>query len=108
MSTQPGKMIKCDRCGKTIFLKLLEEKDHDMDGGYTRWTTQTYEDKPANWKTVYFATSWSGNDLCPDCYEVYLETHAKFWWRDNDEETHPFLEKKFVLPDDKEKECQQS
>ena len=72
MSEQHGKLVTCDICSETIFLKAISEKE--LDGGYTRWTL--FEDKPEGWC----------NDIkidgkyvcsCPKCTEKYKKLYAK-------------------------------
>lgn len=58
MSEVEGKLLTCDVCGKTVFLKYVG--DGETDGGFTRW--RKYEDKPEGWSVSYgFGT------LCPSC-----------------------------------------
>lgn len=60
MSEVEGKLLVCDVCGKTVFLKYVG--DGERDGGFTRW--RKYEDKPEGWGV------WYGlGTLCPSCNE---------------------------------------
>ena len=64
--TEMGKLVTCDRCGKTAFAKA--ESEIERDGGYTRVTVYA---KLPNWsyERVINATM----DLCPDCTETFRE-----------------------------------
>lgn len=62
MSDKKGLLKTCDRCGKTVFLKVLE--DGVTDGGYTRWNR--FEDPPEGWDYK----RETGN-LCPECKQEY-------------------------------------
>ena len=55
-----GKLLKCDRCGATIFLKY--KGTQDMDGGFS----DVYEDEPKDWHYLVGV-----GDLCPTCHEEY-------------------------------------
>lgn len=62
MAETEGKMLTCDLCGATVFLKYVG--DGKADGGFTKW--RKYEDIPDGWG------SWHVGDiihsfLCPDC-----------------------------------------
>lgn len=56
-----GRMIQCDRCGKTTFCKTTG--DGERDGGFTRWNK------------FVDAEGWSHEheigDLCPSCTEEF-------------------------------------
>ena len=69
-----GKLLKCDRCGGTVFLKEIEEKV--QDGGYTR--TKQYEDTPEGWEW----DSRERKDLCPGCAEIFNRTFDNFYGRE--------------------------
>lgn len=60
MSEVEGKLLVCDVCGKTVFLKYVG--DGKGDGGFTRW--RKYEDRPEGWGR--FATF---SMLCPSCFK---------------------------------------
>lgn len=64
-----GKLLKCDRCGATIFLKYL--KTNDIDGGYDSY--DVYEDEPKGWNHIHDV-----GDVCPTCYEEYRLWLAEF------------------------------
>ena len=61
MSVTIGKMMTCDRCKKTTFVKAIKERE--MDGGYTRWTEF---EKAEGWTHESFI-----GDLCPECSHEY-------------------------------------
>lgn len=59
MSEIKGKLVTCDRCGTTLFLKHVSHVD--MDGGLSRGY-EKYEDLPDEW---LFETEFG--HLCPVC-----------------------------------------
>lgn len=61
MAKVNGRLITCDRCGKTIFVKAVS--DREMDGGFTRWTEF---EKAEGWTHESFI-----GDLCPECSQEY-------------------------------------
>lgn len=64
MTAIEGKMLTCDVCGKSIFLKFVGEKE--TDGGYTKW--REYENAEG-WSSVYVGKIGLGN-VCPKCFEL--------------------------------------
>ena len=62
MAALEGRMVICDRCDESIFLKLLGERI--IDGGYTR--VPHYEDLPDDWM---YETEIGY--LCPKCAKVF-------------------------------------
>jgi hypothetical protein len=69
MAAINGKLIICDRCGETAFLKCVGEGE--MDGGFTRWNK--FEPTPDGW----------GNHretglLCPCCDLEYTKLVEMF------------------------------
>lgn len=66
MAEATGKLLTCDRCGATCFLKCTG--DGVTDGGYTRWNK--FEDRPKGWQ--YHSDSDIGQ-LCPKCNAEYEE-----------------------------------
>lgn len=80
MASQRGKMVSCDRCGESIFLKELEVKEKDTDGGFTRWNEYKYEDLPEGWGTVSFGKGLgSSHMLCPCCSELFEKYRVMFF-----------------------------
>ena len=68
MSEVEGKLLTCDPCGATVFLKYLETKQYD--GGFTK--ERRYEDRPAGWQTWNVA-GVIHSTLCPSCNERMQE-----------------------------------
>lgn len=80
MSEQRGKLLTCDRCGETVFLKELKATEKDTDGGFTRWNEYEHEDPPEGWSYKYFGDLRSnGYNLCPECSQKLEEAHAMFF-----------------------------
>lgn len=69
MAEVKGKLVTCDRCGATYFLKCTGEED--MDGGFTRWNT--FEALPEGWK-IHSEVG----QLCPKCNEKYEDLIKSF------------------------------
>lgn len=69
MSSQRGKLITCDRCGESTFVKY--HKSSFMDGGYTE--QEHYDPTPEGWE-------WESGvgHLCPSCNRLFKETMTKF------------------------------
>ena len=61
MARANGRLITCDRCGKTTFVQVICEKERD--GGFTRWNV--FEDAKG-WDYESFI-----GDLCPECATEY-------------------------------------
>lgn len=77
MGEVKGKLVTCDRCGKTVFLRTTG--DGEMDGGFTRWNE--FEPFPIGWDMR--------NDigtLCPKCSEGYKNLLKSFMERVKDKE----------------------
>lgn len=68
MAETEGKLLTCDLCGKTVFLKYVETKAYD--GGYTR--DRRYEDKPDGWQ-AWHVSNVIKSMLCPSCNERMQE-----------------------------------
>lgn len=45
MAELKGMLKTCDRCGESVFLKVIGVKE--MDGGFTKWSN--FEDAPEGW-----------------------------------------------------------
>lgn len=58
-----GKLMTCDRCGRTAFFKCTGERE--TDGGHTRWSTF---EEAVGW-TRHF--EYETGDLCPSCSEEF-------------------------------------
>ena len=62
MAEANGKLVSCDRCGDTVFLKCTGEGE--LDGGFTRWNK--FETFPDGWE--YHCEV---GRLCPKCNAKY-------------------------------------
>lgn len=62
MSEAKGKLVTCDRCGKTTFRKYIGQGD--ADGGYTKW--DKFEPLPETW----LWTTEVGI-LCDECAGIF-------------------------------------
>lgn len=80
MAETEGKMLTCDLCGATVFLKYVETKDYD--GGFTR--LRTFEKKPEGWQTWHVSNVISST-LCPSCnkrmQEALLACISEIRWK---------------------------
>lgn len=66
MAEVRGKLLTCDRCGTTVFLKVIKESD--LDGGFTKYTK--FEDAPEGWE-YHREPGTYGCHLCPTCNKTY-------------------------------------
>ena len=78
MSEQRGKLVTCDRCGESIFVKELVATERETDSGFFRWNEYKYEDLPEGWSTVYFG-EFVFYTLCPICYELFEKCRNMFF-----------------------------
>ena len=78
MAEAKGKLVSCDRCGDTVFLKCTGEGE--TDGGYTRWNT--FETFPDGWAYHHEVGS-----LCPSCNAEYKRLIVDFKKKVNDFKT---------------------
>lgn len=62
MSEKVGQKLKCDRCGKEVFLERIDTKE--FDGGFGR--KDVYQNPPAGW--IY---KNGVGDLCPECGQMF-------------------------------------
>lgn len=62
MAEVEGKLLTCDLCGATVFLKYIETKDYD--GGFTH--VRRYEGRPEGWQTWHI-DDIVNSTLCPSC-----------------------------------------
>lgn len=73
MAEVNGKLITCDRCGTTIFLKCIGEGERD--GGYTRWNK--FEPIPDGWDKLEVPSTNNSHptymQLCPSCSDLWRE-----------------------------------
>lgn len=72
MAEHLGKMIECDRCGKTHFLYYTGTESYD--GGYTK--VNLFDKMPDGWKKH----SDTGL-LCDECATAYQELLDEFFDR---------------------------
>ena len=80
MSEQRGKLVMCDRCGESIFVKELVATERETDGGFTRWNEYKYEDLPEGWSSATFGRGFCENyKLCPHCYELFEKYRKMFF-----------------------------
>lgn len=77
---RPGYILSCDRCGKEVFLSLIEEHERSMDGGYTRFMERKFEDWPEGWSTYYIGEVGHHGTyiLCPECSRRFEELSGRF------------------------------
>ena len=73
MSDIKGKLITCNRCGETVFVKLIG-KDY-FDGGYS--SRDKFEEPPEGWQTWICIEQYTC--LCPECYKEWQEVRKKFF-----------------------------
>ena len=64
MSATEGKLLTCDVCGKSTFLRFVGEKQ--SDGGYTKW--REYENAEG-WTSIHVGKIRLQN-VCPECGEL--------------------------------------
>lgn len=70
MASFNGKILTCDRCGKIVVLKELQEGI--TDGGYTRY--RRFENNPTEWARIMFTTSRSiSYEICNKCAEEFAD-----------------------------------
>lgn len=68
MSSCNGRLLTCNRCGKTTFLKHIGTGE--TDGGWTHW--DKFE-PAAGWDMI------SGlGDVCPDCKAEYNKVFEEY------------------------------
>ena len=69
MGAEKGKLVICDRCGESIFLKFLERRAGSNYGS----DYDVYDELPENWLNE----TWIGY-LCPKCAEEFKRWITKF------------------------------
>lgn len=72
MSEHLGKLIECDRCGKTHFLNYTDTKS--FDGGYTQ--IDQFDKMPDGWN--YHSETGL---LCDECEKAYQQLLDEFFDR---------------------------
>jgi hypothetical protein len=68
VAEEEGKLVTCDLCGATVFLRCVETREYD--GGFSR--VRTFEKKPDGWQTWHVSNVISST-LCPSCNERMQE-----------------------------------
>lgn len=63
------KIVKCKRCGKTVFLKYLSTKE--LDGGFAK--VDQFEKMPDGWRNIFEIGT-----LCPVCAEKWEKAIQEF------------------------------
>lgn len=76
MAEARGKLLTCDRCQKTRFLKYLG--DTELDGGFTQ--IANFEDDP-DWQT-HATVQGKYVTLCPACAEEWMNLGISFMGRE--------------------------
>lgn len=77
MGEVKGKLVTCDRCGTTIFLKLFGSEI--FDGGFTQ--QDKFEEAPAGWELCASDEKGKYCRLCPSCYEEFTKLLTVFYGR---------------------------
>ena len=72
MAEHLGKMIECDRCGKTHFLYYTGTESYDCS--YTK--VNLFDKMPDGWKKYY-----DTGLLCDECEKLYQELLDEFFDR---------------------------
>ena len=72
MAERLGKMIECDRCGKSYFLNYTGTDT--LDGGYTK--VDQFNKRPDGWE--YHSDTGL---LCDECEKLYQELLDEFFDR---------------------------
>lgn len=72
MAERLGKMIECDRCGKSHFLNCAGTDTRD--GGFTKYTL--FDKMPDGWKNHFDIGL-----LCDECEKLYQELLDEFFDR---------------------------
>ena len=75
MSEKIGKILGCDRCGATVFLKWTETQE--FDGGYT--SVACFETAPDGWGSEIVVDK--RRMLCPECHREYKAITDDFFER---------------------------
>lgn len=69
MAEIKGKMLVCDICKKSVFLKWIKLHSEPNYGGFGSY--DIYEDAPKGWGwSPDSLTDKNIKHLCPDCYKV--------------------------------------
>lgn len=74
MSEANGKLLTCDRCGETVFLRLTGRTE--LDGGWTNY--DNFESAPDGWELAHLPNTKYCR-LCPRCFKEYTELLTEFY-----------------------------
>lgn len=80
MSALECKLLRCDRCGTSVELKLIEVTS--QDGGFTK--AVKYESMPEGWVVVDIGEIPRHReyiDLCPACHEYICGEYGRFLYK---------------------------
>jgi hypothetical protein len=83
-----GKIVTCDKCGASIFLKRVAfgSVDEKADGdGHAYQSLNVYQNLPDSWGEGF------GMDLCPECMKDYERTERIFKDRCNRSNSGVFM-----------------
>lgn len=71
MAQEKGKLLTCNRCGKSVFLKFLGMEPQE-------WSkpTEQYATAPDGWANA--VSLGRDIDLCPECTEEWVELQTRF------------------------------
>ena len=91
--TFEGKLLKCDRCGKTTFVERSGTQ-HNVIDGYVE-ESPTYQNADPNWAYLrnypepqdfqrsgglpFLKTEFTTKLLCPKCRDEFTDLMYKFW-----------------------------
>lgn len=77
MSVTVGKLVVCDRCGESVFVKYKGNKT--FDGGYS--SAPEFEPIPKDWGVCYplLDKSQASKMLCPDCAKKWKSQMNAFF-----------------------------
>ena len=78
MADVKGKMVFCERCGQSVFVKLTG-KDY-FDGGFS--SRDTFEQLPEGWKESVCIEHYV--TLCPNCYDEWQKVKERFFGKGAD------------------------
>lgn len=71
MAEEKGKMLTCNRCGETVFLKFEGLQPQEWSN-----PKEKYEKAPGGW--VHDVILGHHVDLCPECTKEWVELQTRF------------------------------
>ena len=85
MAEVNGKLVTCDRCSASVFLKCTGEDERD--GGFTRWNK--FEPLPEGWGTVEIPAKTDASKrtyikVCPACHNLWYRAINENFLRGSD------------------------